>query len=319
MDRRDGGLAFIELLPVQMEDMLLLSPCHLVGLGFPSLCIHDWSWDSTNSQVAADTLVLRSLISLASSLPSFLGCLPGLGPCRIWSVTPTHILSHCLLCPLYPGCQHVHPSSLHRKIGILWWHTRHLQMQEDGHRSVGATGPGLWESPLIPRSVPHCHYSGHSPAGPVLLVADPMEDPCIVGSICLSRAHLLHTHFLPCPGTPPGPVAFAAHIPFSPPTTPDSTFSPFPTLRRSFLGYSSSWQEMYKCIFIHAIPVDENCIYFLHGTIWLFSKPLLWWLSCPCWHVPPTWGCPGPGFLCRCPWCRAGRPPTARVAMMDGK
>lgn len=57
-----------------------MSACRLVGLGFPGLCFRDCSWGGTNSQVAADLGSPRSLISLASSQPPFLGCLPGVGP-----------------------------------------------------------------------------------------------------------------------------------------------------------------------------------------------------------------------------------------------
>lgn len=46
---------------------------------------------------------------------------------------------------------------------------------------------------------------------------------------------LQHMYFLPCSGTPPGPVTFSASAPFSPSTTTNSTVSPS-TLRSYFLG-----------------------------------------------------------------------------------
>lgn len=101
-------------------------------------------------------------------------------------------------------------------------------------------------------------------------------------------------YLLPSTGTLPGPVTFYASAPFSP--------SASPTLWSNSWGYSSLWQSCAQIYLPSCYSYWWNCIYSLHWTILLFSKPLLWRRHYPCRRVPLMWGLSGLHYLHSCLW-----------------
>lgn len=132
------------------------------------------------------TLGVLSFISLSSSLRSFLGGFEELGPCGAWSVTPTTL---CLtvslvLCTLAVSTS-IPPSCTHSKAGIRWWQTQRLRMQAGG--TVAWARLGLVFGSPLPSLILFPTL-----ASLVILLVDQffwwsvcMEDPCVVGSVCL--------------------------------------------------------------------------------------------------------------------------------------